>query len=194
MRVAVIGANGFIGSRLVEQWHLEGRADVVPIVRRPEAAAPVLRFELNCRVANALDEHELARALDGCDAVVHAAAGPRRLVTQSPACVARAAARAGTGVVIYLSSMAVHGWHAAPGTDPIPGPAAPAVPGAPAVGDDSARELAATLREAAVELRAIREALEEGHLPASGGGRNKIRPRTGQGTPEGNPGGGPSHA
>jgi nucleoside-diphosphate-sugar epimerase len=117
VRVAVIGANGFIGSRLVEQWHLEGRADVVPIVRRPEAAAPVLRFELNCRVADALDEHELARALDGCDAVVHAAAGPRRLVTQSPACVARAAGRAGTGVVIYLSSMAIHGWHAAPGTD-----------------------------------------------------------------------------
>ena len=117
MRVAVIGANGFIGSRLVEQWHLEGRADVVPIVRRPEAAAPALRFERGCRVADALDERELARTLEGCDAVVHAAAGPRRLVTQSPACVARAAARAGTGVVIYLSSMAVHGWRAAPGTD-----------------------------------------------------------------------------
>jgi len=117
VRVAVIGANGFIGSRLVEQWHLEGRADVVPIVRRPEAAAPVLRFQLGCRVADALDERELARALAGCDAVVHAAAGPRHLVTRSPACVARAAARAGTGVVIYLSSMAVHGWHAAPGTD-----------------------------------------------------------------------------
>jgi nucleoside-diphosphate-sugar epimerase len=117
VRVAVIGANGFIGSRLVEQLHLAGRADVVPIVRRPEAAAPVLRFQLGCRVADALDERELARALDGCDAVVHAAAGPRRFVTQSPACVARAAARAGTGVVIYLSSMAVHGWHAPPGTD-----------------------------------------------------------------------------
>ena len=116
MRVAVIGANGFIGSRLVEQWHLGGR-DVVPLVRRPEAAASVLRFQLDCRVADALDERALARALAGCDAVVHAAAGPRRLVTQSPACVARAAARAGSGVVIYLSSMAVHGWHAPSGTD-----------------------------------------------------------------------------
>jgi nucleoside-diphosphate-sugar epimerase len=117
VRVAVIGANGFIGSRLVEQWHLEGRAEVVSVVRRPEAAGPVLRFQLDCRVAEALDERELARALAGCDAVVHAAAGPRRLVTQSPASVVRGAAQAGVGTVIYLSSMAVHGWQAGPGTD-----------------------------------------------------------------------------
>ena len=117
LRVAVIGANGFVGSRLVEQWHLEERADVVPIVRRPEAAASVLRFGLDCRVADALDERGLARALAGCDAVVHAGAGPRPFVTQSPARVVRAAARAGAGTVIYLSSMAVHGWNPRPGTD-----------------------------------------------------------------------------
>ena len=55
LRVAVVGANGFVGSRLVEQWHLEERADVVPVVRRPEAAAGALRFGLDCRVADALD-------------------------------------------------------------------------------------------------------------------------------------------
>jgi nucleoside-diphosphate-sugar epimerase len=117
LRVAVIGANGFVGSRLVEQWHLEERADVVPVVRRPEAAAAVLRFGLDWRVADALDERELTRALAGCDAVVHAGAGPRPFVTQSPACVVRAAAQAGAQTVVYLSSMAVHGWQARPGTD-----------------------------------------------------------------------------
>ncbi len=117
LRVAVIGANGFVGSRLVEQWHLEERADVVPVVRRPGAAAAVLRFGLDCRVADALDERVLARALAGCDAVVHAGAGPRTFVTQSPACVVRAAAKAGAHTVVYLSSMAVHGWQARPGTD-----------------------------------------------------------------------------
>ncbi len=79
LKVAVIGANGFVGSRLVEQWHLEERADVVPVVRRPEAAAGVLRFGLDCRVADALDERELTRAFAGCDAVVHAGAGHDRL-------------------------------------------------------------------------------------------------------------------
>ncbi len=125
LRVAVIGANGFVGSRLVEQWHLEGRAEIVPVVRRPEAAASALRFALDCRVADALDERGLACAFAGCDAVVHAAAGGRRLVTQSPARVARAAAEAGARIVIYLSSMAVHGWDARPGTDeatPLPAP------------------------------------------------------------------------
>ena len=117
LKVAVIGANGFIGSRLVEQWHLEGRADVVPVVRRPDAAAGVLRFGLNCRVADALVERELTRAFAGCDAVVHAGAGPRLFVTRSPACVARAAAQAGAGTVVYLSSMAVQGWRAPRGTD-----------------------------------------------------------------------------
>jgi nucleoside-diphosphate-sugar epimerase len=117
LRVAVVGANGFVGSRLVEHWHLEERADVVPVVRRPEAAAGVLRFGLDCRVANALDERELTRAFAGCDAVVHAGAGPRPFVTQSPACVVRAAALAGADNVIYLSSMAVHGWNPRPGTD-----------------------------------------------------------------------------
>jgi nucleoside-diphosphate-sugar epimerase len=117
LKVAVIGANGFVGGRLVEQWHLEDRADVVPVVRRPEAAASVLRFALDCRVADALDERALTLALAGCDAVVHAGAGPRPFVTQSPASVVRAAARAGAGTVIYLSSMAVHGWNPQPGTD-----------------------------------------------------------------------------
>jgi nucleoside-diphosphate-sugar epimerase len=117
LRVAVVGANGFVGSRLVEQWHLEGRSEIIPIVRRPEAAASALRLALDCRVADALDERGLARAFAGCDAVVHAAAGARRLVTQSPARVARAAAEAGAGSVIYVSSMAVHGWDARAGTD-----------------------------------------------------------------------------
>ena len=116
MRIAVVGANGFVGSRLVEQWHLEERADVVPIVRRPEAAAGVLRFGLDCRVVDALDEGELTRAFAGCDAIVHAGAGPRPFVTQSPVSVVRAAAQAGAQTVVYLSSMAVHGWNPRPGT------------------------------------------------------------------------------
>jgi nucleoside-diphosphate-sugar epimerase len=117
LRVAVVGANGFVGGRLVEQWHLEGRAEIVPVVRRPEAAASALRLALDCRVADALDERGLGCAFAGCDAVVHAAAGAGRFVTQSPAHVARAAAEAGAQIVIYLSSMAVHGWDARPGTD-----------------------------------------------------------------------------
>jgi 2-alkyl-3-oxoalkanoate reductase len=117
VKVAVVGANGFIGSRLLEQLHLEERADVVPVVRRAEAAAGILRFGLDCRVSDALDEGGLTRAFAGCDAVVHAGAGPRQFVTRSPVSVVRAAAKAGAHTVVYLSSMAVHGWNPRPGTD-----------------------------------------------------------------------------
>ena len=44
-------------------------------------------------------------------------AGPRPFVTQSPGRVVRAAAQSGAQMVVYLSSMAVHGWNPRSGTD-----------------------------------------------------------------------------
>lgn len=32
-RIAVLGASGFVGSRLVELWHLSGWAQLMPVVR-----------------------------------------------------------------------------------------------------------------------------------------------------------------
>ena len=46
MNVAIIGAGGFIGNRLVEMFHLGGRHEVVPIVRRPSGLALPARFAL----------------------------------------------------------------------------------------------------------------------------------------------------
>src|SRR5262245_8559964 len=117
MKVAVLGANGFIGSRFVEQCVLKKWADVVPVVRRPSAAAGCRRFALDCRVADALDQDQLARAIAQCEVVIHAAAGDGPFVVSSAASVYRAAARAGVRRMVYLSSMAVHGWNPPPGTN-----------------------------------------------------------------------------
>lgn len=116
MKVAIIGAGGFIGARLVEMFHLGGRHTVVPIVRRPSGLALPARFALDCRIGDALDVASLTTALAGCDAVVHAALGDPRQIEAMPAILCAAAAAARVPRVIYLSSATVHGQAPAPGT------------------------------------------------------------------------------
>jgi nucleoside-diphosphate-sugar epimerase len=115
--VAVVGAGGFIGSRLVEMLHLGGDARVRPVVRRPYGLAGASRFDLDGRVADAIDETALRAALDGCDVVVHAVAGSPRTIVGSIAPVYRAAERAGVKRLVYLGSASVHGQAPPPGTD-----------------------------------------------------------------------------
>ena len=71
--IAIIGASGFIGTRLVEVFYLGGVAQVRPIVRHFTSLARLSRFELDCRMADARDEAALTKAFEGCDAVVNMA-------------------------------------------------------------------------------------------------------------------------
>jgi nucleoside-diphosphate-sugar epimerase len=116
MKVAVIGANGFIGTRLVECFHLGGGPEVTAVVRRPSSLALPARFSLDMRVADALDADSLARALAGCDAVVHAALGDPAQIRRMPVILCRSAEMAGIRRVVYLSSASVHGQNAPAGT------------------------------------------------------------------------------
>ncbi|MFK7943546.1 MAG: NAD-dependent epimerase/dehydratase family protein [Paracoccaceae bacterium] len=115
--VAVLGAGGFIGNRVVEMLHLRGDHVVRPIVRRPESLALAMRFQLDGKIADARDEAALAEAFAGCSHVVHAVAGPPEVIVDSVAPVYDAAAAAGVQRIIYLSSASVHGQSPAPGTD-----------------------------------------------------------------------------
>ncbi len=116
MKVAIIGANGFIGSRLVECFHLGGKHTPVPIVRQPSSLALPARFAVDWRLGDALDPESLKKALTGCDAVVHAAIGDPRQIEQMPEVLALAAASASIPRVVYLSSASVHGQNIRPGT------------------------------------------------------------------------------
>jgi nucleoside-diphosphate-sugar epimerase len=114
--VGILGANGFIGSRLVEMLHLQALAEVRPIVRTAASMARLSRFSLEGRVADALDVNALGDALRGCDTLVHAIAGSAELIVDAAASAYRAAERAGVRRLIYLSSESVHGQSPAPGT------------------------------------------------------------------------------
>ena len=115
--VAVIGAGGFIGNRLVEMLHLGGAHQVRPIVRRASGLALASRFGIDGRVADALDVPALDAALAGCDVIVHALAGDADTIVRSVPTVYRAAERAGAQRLIYLSSAMVHGQSPPPGCD-----------------------------------------------------------------------------
>ncbi|HEU5079199.1 MAG TPA: NAD(P)-dependent oxidoreductase [Opitutaceae bacterium] len=109
MKIAIIGANGFIGSRLVEQFHLGGNDEVAPIVRKPSSLALPARFAVDWRLGDALDAASLTKALQGCDAVVHAAIGDPVQIEKMPAVLCAAASAAKIKRVVYLSSASVHG-------------------------------------------------------------------------------------
>ena len=117
MKVALMGAGGFIGSRTVEMFHLGGLGEIRPIVRGFGGLARLARFDLNCRIADAADEGALAAAFAGCDFVVHAVHGHPAIVGASIPPAYRAARAAGVKRLIYLSTASVHGQAPTPGTD-----------------------------------------------------------------------------
>jgi len=117
MRVAILGASGFIGSRTVEKFHLGGRFEVRAIVRSTARLAGAARFGIEGRVADAFDRAAIAATLAGCDVVIHAIAGDHRTIVETAEVTYRAAAEAGVKRMIYLSSASVHGQSPVPGID-----------------------------------------------------------------------------
>lgn len=115
MKVALLGASGFIGSRIVEVFHLEGWCEIKAIVRQFSSLARLARFDLEWQLADATNQEQLAAAFEGCEAVVHAIGGDARVILETIAPVYRAAA-AKVRRIVYLSSASVHGQAPAPGT------------------------------------------------------------------------------
>jgi 2-alkyl-3-oxoalkanoate reductase len=116
MKVALMGASGFVGSRMVEMFHLGGLGEIRPIVRSFGSLARLARFDLDCKIADASRRtYALANAFEGCDRVVHAVHGHADVVEGSIAALTyRAACAAGVKRIVYLSTASVHGQSPAP--------------------------------------------------------------------------------
>jgi len=115
--IAIIGAAGFVGTRLVEVFCLGSVAQVRPVVRQFKSLARLSRFQLDCRMADARDEAALTKAFEGCDAVVNAAVGDPRTIEGIIQPVWKACVAARVRRLVYLSSGSVHGQAPAQGTD-----------------------------------------------------------------------------
>jgi uncharacterized protein len=74
MKIAIAGATGFVGSRLVEQLQAQGH-QIVILTRSPQSATS--RFPQATVVGyNPLKSGEWQSAIDGCDAVINLAGEP----------------------------------------------------------------------------------------------------------------------
>jgi 2-alkyl-3-oxoalkanoate reductase len=119
LTIGVLGAGGFVGSRIVETFHLGGVARVVPIVRSFGSLARLSRFAIDARIADALDGKALVEAFAGCDVVVNAVLGRYNQIVAEPPVIYRAAAAAGVQRLIHISTASVHGQAPEIGTDEV---------------------------------------------------------------------------
>src|ERR1700674_1357618 len=112
MKVAVLGASGFVGGHLLRCLRTYG-ADTRAVVRTQTFASCVA----DVRMADACDVYALRHAFEGCDGVVHAALGNNDVIVGSIAPVYAAAQASGVRRLVYISTGSVHGQSPAAGTD-----------------------------------------------------------------------------
>jgi len=112
MKIAVIGASGFVGGHALRFLRQSGD-DVRAVVRNPRFSPS----DPDRRLADVCDVYALRDALAGCDAIVHAALGEPNVILGSLAPVYAAAEAVGARRLVYISTGSVHGQSPAVGTD-----------------------------------------------------------------------------
>lgn len=120
MRVFVTGGTGFIGGRVVERLRARGD-EVVALVRSPARATALIGLGCELVEGDLADRVAIERGLDGADAAFHIAAMFEAGIPRSHRArmddvniggtrrVMDAAMEAGTGKVVYVSTMNVLG-------------------------------------------------------------------------------------
>jgi 2-alkyl-3-oxoalkanoate reductase len=117
MKVAIIGATGCVGTRMIESFQLGDGPTVTAITRHASDVARPARFAIDLRLADFTDADSLARSLSGCSAAVHTMEVETSDLKRSATAFCRAAAQVGLRRVVYLSSADVHGLNPASGTN-----------------------------------------------------------------------------
>jgi nucleoside-diphosphate-sugar epimerase len=117
LKVALIGANGFIGLRTTEILSRLPGVSLTPVVRSPSSLAVLSRQALDWRIASFVKVEPLAAALKGADICIHAAIGDAAQIVSMAKITYEACAAAGIRRLVWLSSASVFGQNCPPGTD-----------------------------------------------------------------------------
>jgi nucleoside-diphosphate-sugar epimerase len=107
--VAILGAGGFVGARLLEMEVLSGRADIVPVVRAFRSVGRSAYLGVPHRLGEASRPDSLERALDGCEVVVNLTSGASADILRTTESIYTAAVAARSRLLIHMSTAAVYG-------------------------------------------------------------------------------------
>jgi uncharacterized protein YbjT (DUF2867 family) len=113
MKVAITGANGFVGRNVLAALLDEGSIeDIRVLVRDPSKASAELPIGLEVREFDVTRPDTLRGAFDGIDSIVHTVAIPterrgsfERINAEGTRAVVREAERAGTGKIVHISAI-----------------------------------------------------------------------------------------
>ncbi len=116
--VLITGASGFIGCRLSEWLHEGGDWRVKALIRTPGRAVRLARMPIDFAIGDLNAPKDLATALEGCEAVVHAGIGTswrpserRTTNVKGTKNLVDAALRAGVKRFVHISTIALYGDH-----------------------------------------------------------------------------------
>ena len=125
MRVAVVGASGFVGATLVERLLGHG-TDVRALIHSSGGAWRLSRHGIPLPAFDLLSPAETARALDGCTHVVNCSRGTRALMLEGLQNLLDACRAARVERFVHVSSVAVYGDPPPPSSAHEDAPAEPA--------------------------------------------------------------------
>lgn len=118
-RVLLTGATGFIGSRVAEILALRDGWQVRALVHNPGSAARLARLPVDMVHMDLGSPHDLAKVIEGCDAIVHCAIGTTwgdrneifKVTVEGTRNLLEAARTAKVKRFVHLSTIAVHDPH-----------------------------------------------------------------------------------
>ncbi|MCC7486343.1 MAG: NAD(P)-dependent oxidoreductase [Burkholderiales bacterium] len=114
MRVAIVGASGYVGSTLVERLRARRDLEIVPCIHGSGNAGQVARLGIALAAIDLLDREVIARSLAGCTHVVNCSRGDNAVMLKGLANLLEACRRGGVRRFVHLSSVMVYGDPPAP--------------------------------------------------------------------------------
>jgi nucleoside-diphosphate-sugar epimerase len=109
MKIAVVGASGFVGATLVERLLAEGQHQIVPLIHSTGNAWRLARYGFELKPVDLLSEVDLKTRLEGCTHVVNCSRGSEEVMLRGLGLLLRACERLGIARFVHLSSVAVYG-------------------------------------------------------------------------------------
>ena len=109
LNVLVTGANGFVGSAVVEAMFLSSAFTPISGVSSFSRAAKICHIPIEIRLANVLDKKALIKSLRNVDVVVHCSAGTEEVIVQGTENVLAVSKELGVKKVVHISTVDVYG-------------------------------------------------------------------------------------